>query len=146
MNRNQFLKTCGVALVGIPFASVLLTSCQSIYYASSNIINNRIVVPLSEFEIIKKSSTSYRDFVMVRSTSQDFPICLYKTGENKYSASLMKCTHRGCELNVGGGNYSCPCHGSEFNTQGTVLEGPADRDLKTFKTTIDNENIYIELS
>lgn len=146
MDRKKFLKTCGIALVGIPFASAILTSCQSIYYASSNVVNNRIVVPISEFEIIKKTATAYRDFVMVKSASQDFPICLYKIGENQYSASLMKCTHRGCELNVGGGIYSCPCHGSEFNTQGTVLEGPADQDLKTFKTSIDNENIYIELS
>lgn len=146
MDRKQFLKTCGVALVGLPFASALLTSCQSIYYASNNIINNRIVIPLSEFKIVKNSSTAYRDFVMVKTTTQDFPICLYKTDENQYSASLMKCTHRGCELNVGGGIYSCPCHGSEFDTKGNVLEGPADQDLKTFKTTIDNENIYIELS
>lgn len=146
MDRKQFLKTCGVALVGLPFASAILTSCQSIYYASSNMINNQIIVPISEFEIIKKSGTAYRDFVMVKTTSEGFPICLYKTGENQYSASLMKCTHRGCELNVGGGIYSCPCHGSEFDTKGTLLEGPADQDLKTYKTTIDNENIYIELS
>src|SRR5690606_22928228 len=102
--------------------------------------------PLSEFKIIKKTSTAFRDFVLVKSPSHGFPICLYKTGEDQYTASLMKCTHRGCELNVGGGIYSCPCHGSEFNTNGTVLEGPADQDLKTFKTTSDNENIYIELS
>lgn len=146
MDRKEFLKTCGVALVGLPFAAAILTSCQSIYYASSNIVNNRIVVPLSEFEIVKKTSTAYRDFVMLKSHSEDFPICLYKTGENQYTASLMKCTHRGCELNVGGGIYSCPCHGSEFDNKGTLLEGPADQDLKTFKTSINNENIYIELS
>ncbi|MGO3184304.1 MAG: ubiquinol-cytochrome c reductase iron-sulfur subunit [Aequorivita sp.] len=146
MDRKEFIKTCGVALVGLPFASAILTSCQSIYYASNNIIDNRIVVPLSEFEVIKKERTDYRDFVMVQSQSQDFPICLYKTGEKQYSASLMKCTHRGCELNVGGGIYSCPCHGSEFDNKGGLLEGPADQDLKTFKTSIDNENIYIELS
>lgn len=145
MNRKQFLKTCGVALVGLPFASAILTSCQSIYYASFKTFKNKIVVPLSEFEIVKKTSTTYRDFVMVNTTSQDFPICVYRTEEKNYIASLMKCTHRGCELNVGGGMYSCPCHGSEFDTKGKVLEGPADQDLKTFKTTIDDENIYIEL-
>ncbi len=59
MDRKEFLKTCGIALVGLPFAASILTSCQSIYYASSNIVNNRIVVPLSEFEIIKKNSTAY---------------------------------------------------------------------------------------
>ena len=146
MDRKEFLRTCGVALVGLPFAGAILSSCQSIYYASSNIVNNRIVVPISEFQIVRKTSTDYRDFVMVKSHLQDFPICLYKTGESQYSASLMKCTHRGCELNVGGGIYSCPCHGSEFDTKGTLLEGPADQDLKTFKTSINNENIYIELS
>ncbi|HLW32208.1 MAG TPA: Rieske 2Fe-2S domain-containing protein [Aequorivita sp.] len=146
MDRKKFLKTCGFALVGLPFASVILSSCQSIYYATSNTVNNRIIVPLSEFKVIKKDRTTSRDFVMVTSASYGFPICLYRTGENEYSASLMKCTHRGCELNVGGGIYSCPCHGSEFDTKGTVLEGPADEDLKTFKTSIDNENIYIEIS
>ncbi|EGV44495.1 Rieske (2Fe-2S) protein [Bizionia argentinensis JUB59] len=146
MDRKKFLKTCGVALVGLPFASALLTSCESIYYATNSVQNNTIVVPLSEFEILKKNKITYRTFVMVKTANQDFPICLYKTGENKYVASLMKCTHRGCELNVGGGIYSCPCHGSEFDTKGTVLEGPADLDLKTFKTNIKNENIYIQIS
>lgn len=146
MNRKEFLRTCGIALVGLPFASVLLSSCESIYYASSSIANNRIAVPLSEFEIHKKNSISHRNFVMVKVSNQDFPICLYKTGENQYTAALMKCTHRGCELNVGGGIYSCPCHGSEFDVKGSVLEGPADQDLKTFKTIIENENIYILLS
>lgn len=146
MDRKDFLKTCGMAIVGIPFASILLTSCESIYYATSSIKNDRIVVPLSEFEIIKNNATRYRSFVMVKTSNQDFPICLYKTGENQYTGSLMKCTHRGCELNVGGGIYSCPCHGSEFDTKGGVLEGPADQDLKTFKTFIENENIYIQIS
>ncbi len=146
MDRKDFLKTCGMAIVGIPFASMLLTSCESIYYATSSVKNDRIVVPLSEFEIIKKNAVTYRNFVMVKTSNLDFPICLYKTGENQYTASLMKCTHRGCELNVGGGIYSCPCHGSEFDTKGGVLEGPADQDLKTFKTFIENENIYIQIS
>ncbi len=146
MDRKKFLKTCGMGLVGLPFASALLTSCESIYYATSSIKNNPLIVPLSEFEIPKKKELTYRSFVLVKTPKEDFPICLYKTGENEYTAALMKCTHRGCELNVGGGIYSCPCHGSEFDTNGGVLEGPADQNLKTFKTTIQNENIYIELS
>lgn len=146
MDRKKFIKTCGIALVGLPFASTLLTSCESIYYATSHVDNNSIVIPLSEFEIPKKSSMSYRSFVMIKTSNQDFPICLYKTGESQYTAALMKCTHRGCELNVGGGIYSCPCHGSEFDTKGGVLEGPADQDLKIFKTYIENENIYIQVS
>ncbi|MEO5788233.1 Rieske (2Fe-2S) protein [Gelidibacter sp.] len=146
MDRKKFLKTCGIGLVGLPFATTLLTSCESIYYATSSIKKNTLMVPLSEFEIPKKNTMTYRSFVLVKTSKEDFPICLYKTGDSEYKASLMKCTHRGCELNVGGGIYTCPCHGSEFDTKGGVLEGPADQDLKTFKTTIQNETIYIELS
>ena len=64
---------------------------------------------------------------------------------DKYIASLMKCTHQACELNVGGGMYTCPCHGSEFSVEGEVLHGPASEKLKTFKITSDDENIHISL-
>jgi cytochrome b6-f complex iron-sulfur subunit len=66
--------------------------------------------------------------------------------EGVFTSALLKCTHQGCELNVGGGIYTCPCHGSEFTIKGEVLEGPADQNLKTYTTTSDNENIYIQLS
>ena len=146
MDRKKFIKTCGIVLVGLPFASALLTSCESIYYATSSTKNNTIMVSLSEFEILKKKEIAYRSFVLVKAPNQDFPICLYKTSKTQYTASLMKCTHRGCELNVGGGIYSCPCHGSEFDTKGGVLQGPADQNLKTFKTFIENEQIHIQIS
>lgn len=148
MNRKDFIKTCSVALIGLPFASTLLISCETLYYASSKMSadQNHIIVPLSEFQIVKKDRTIERDFVLIQSANQGFPICLYKTDKNQFTAALMKCTHRGCELNVGGGIYSCPCHGSEFDKRGTVLEGPADQDLKIFETSIKNDEIYIHLS
>lgn len=143
MKRKHFLKTCGWALAGLPFASSLLLSCQSIYYASFQQKENLLIVPLSEFKIEKNDKL--RDFVLIQSP-YGFPICIYKISEKAYAAALMKCTHRGCELNVGGGIYSCPCHGSEFSVEGKVLEGPADQDLQLFKTKIDDENIYLYLS
>lgn len=143
MKRNQFLKTCGWALAGLPFASSVLLSCQSIYYATFEKEDEILIIPLNEFK--NEKNNKQRDFVLIQSP-YGFPICIYKISQNTYSAALLKCTHRGCELNVGGGIYSCPCHGSEFDTEGKVLEGPADQDLQLFKTTVDDENIYIYLS
>lgn len=144
MKREEFIRLCGVSMLALPFAGSLLTACQSIYYATSTQDDGNLVVPLSEF-LRSDNPDSYRDFVLVQ-TELGFPICVWRFSETKYTAALMQCTHRGCELNVGGGMYSCPCHGSEFDTHGKVLEGPADRDLKTFKTTIENEKLYITLS
>jgi len=145
MERREFIKTCCCSIVGGSATAALLQSCGTIYYATSTKENDKIVIPKTEFIEIRKNRQVERKFVLLNLNDSGFPICLYKTSKDIYTASLLKCTHRGCELNVGGGIYTCPCHGSEFSTLGEVLEGPADRNLKTYKTVSDNENIYIYL-
>lgn len=143
MERRDFIKTCCLGTLGIAVGSATLHSCGSIYYAQSTSNQGTIVIPKTEFLKIKKDKTTERKFVLVKPEQAKFPICVYKIDESNYVASLLKCTHRGCELNVGGGIYTCPCHGSEFTIEGKVLEGPANEDLKTYLTKTDNENIYI---
>lgn len=143
MKRKDFIKTCGFAIIGAPLAASLLQSCTSYHYATFINEDKKFVVPLSEFTIPDKDKT--RSFVILDTARFSFPICIFKTG-NSYTASLMKCTHKGCEINVGAGMYDCPCHGSEFSKTGKVIEGPANRPLKTFKTTTDKKNIYVHFS
>lgn len=56
-------------------------------------------------------------------------VALMQANGEIYALSLV-CTHLGCTLNVTSEKLSCPCHGSEFDRQGMVLKGPADRPLK----------------
>jgi glycine/D-amino acid oxidase-like deaminating enzyme/nitrite reductase/ring-hydroxylating ferredoxin subunit len=47
-------------------------------------------------------------------------------------AVSTRCTHLGCQLNWNAAerSWDCPCHGSRFNPEGRVLQGPAVRDLE----------------
>ena len=145
MNRKKFIKICSYSIFSTPLAVSVLHSCKTIYYANFNVEADRYAIPVSEFFSEVENEKTKRDFVLIKPDNIDFPICLYQSEDNEYHASLLMCTHRGCELNVGGGIYSCPCHGSEFSSDGKVLAGPANKDLQTFRTEVYHEYIYVYL-
>jgi Rieske Fe-S protein len=144
MNRKEFIKTCGLMCVG--GTAVLLQSCVSTNYtAKTTTAGNRLVIPKTEFEKTAKSKTVKRSYVIVKAGQLNFPICVYRLNDTTYSAVLMECTHKGCELQPHGDFLVCPCHGSEFSKRGVVQNPPAESDLRTFPITNDDENVYIQL-
>lgn len=146
MRRKEFIKRLGYLATALPASSVLLHSCAGLYYASFVVEKGMLRISKSEFKQIKGGKHIERDFVVIQSDFMKYPIGISKTPNQGYSASLMQCTHRGCELNIGGGIYNCPCHGSEFDRSGRVLQGPAEENLKSLPITTDNEHIYVHVS
>ena len=146
MKRRTFIRKSCRALLILPLVTSL-ESCDSIYYVTNyKTENQKIVIPLSEFEMQKSEEIKYRKFILIKLDEQQFPICIFRISENEYTAALMECTHQGCELNVIGSIYACPCHGSEFSNRGKLLEGPAEYDLKTFQTITRNANLYVTVN
>jgi cytochrome b6-f complex iron-sulfur subunit len=146
MNRKEFIKACGLACLGSAALAALLEGCTSSnYFARTSMEGNKLVIKKSEFTTVEKDKTTQRKYVLVKSDKFNFPICVYKLNEGEYSALLMECTHKGCELQPHGEYMMCPCHGSEFSNKGVVQNPPAEHNLQSFKTTTDNENIYIIL-
>jgi Rieske Fe-S protein len=55
-----------------------------------------------------------------------------------------KCTHKGCTVNkIADGTIDCPCHGSKFNLDGTVANGPADKPLPAENITVQGDSIVL---
>lgn len=59
---------------------------------------------------------------------RDERLALFRDDTGVYALSLV-CTHLGCTVAVSEDALSCPCHGSRFDRQGQVLNGPTDRPL-----------------
>jgi Rieske Fe-S protein len=54
------------------------------------------------------------------------------------------CTHAGCTVkNVANGTINCPCHGSKFNLDGTVANGPAARPLEAKTVSVQGDSIVL---
>lgn len=146
MLRKDFIKTCCIACVGGTAIGSILQSCGGTnYFAQTNFAENKIVVKKTEFIKTAKGKSRLRKYVLVKIDKLNFPVCVYKINEENYSALLMECTHKGCELQPNGNYLVCPCHGSEFTNLGLVQNPPAEENLKTYETTTDNDNIYIQL-
>jgi glycine/D-amino acid oxidase-like deaminating enzyme/nitrite reductase/ring-hydroxylating ferredoxin subunit len=57
---------------------------------------------------------------------------VYRDDAGHVHAVSLRCTHLGCLLRWNGAerSWDCPCHGSRFDVDGVVLEGPAVQPLK----------------
>lgn len=144
MDRRIFTKAC-IGCLGAALISPVLTSCQSTYYTTGTIEDNGLAVLKSEFNYLKKDKQMTRSYIIVRNENLEFPIYVFRFSDNEYSALFMKCTHQGNELSAAGDHLHCSAHGSEFNNRGIVVQGPAERNLRTFKVTSAGDKLLIDL-
>jgi Rieske Fe-S protein len=56
---------------------------------------------------------------------------VFRDEDGSMHAVSLRCTHLGCLLrfNAAERSWDCPCHGSRFDVDGSVLEGPATKPL-----------------
>jgi len=69
-----------------------------------------------------------------------------RTGATTFTAIDATCTHEGCTVNgVNGAIYVCPCHGSRYNRNGQVVNGPAKASLRQYSTSFANDVLTITI-
>lgn len=63
-------------------------------------------------------------------------VAAYRDEQGEIHAVSAVCPHLGCTVlwNNAEKSWDCPCHGSRFSYNGTVLHGPSVKDLKKFSS------------
>jgi len=66
-------------------------------------------------------------------------------GRDRVYALSARCTHLGCTVNWFADLriFKCPCHGSEYHSNGVNFAGPAPRPLDRFRIELNVDNLLV---
>ena len=74
-------------------------------------------------------------------------LIVMRVSDTAYAAIDAVCTHQFCTVRPkADGVLHCPCHGSEFASDGHVLKSPANFPLTTYPATASGGQLLIDLS
>jgi cytochrome b6-f complex iron-sulfur subunit len=67
---------------------------------------------------------------------------VFRNSQTSFNVLTAVCTHEGCTVDHFNGQlYVCPCHNSKYTTSGAVANGPANRALTTFPSTLTGDTL-----
>jgi cytochrome b6-f complex iron-sulfur subunit len=70
------------------------------------------------------------------------PVALFRDAEGVYAVSIV-CTHLGCVVKTASGGFHCPCHGSQFGADGSVVKGPAPKALPWLAVRQTDKDVFV---
>ena len=127
MERNKFFSTLGIS-AGMLFLAPAMTSCsKSITDATTTPGGSTGAVDFT----LDLSSATYSALNTNGGSVIKDNIIIAKTASGVFVALSSICTHQGSTIGFESANsrFHCPNHGSNFATDGTVINGPALSDL-----------------
>jgi Rieske Fe-S protein len=74
----------------------------------------------------------------------DDDIVVTQPSAGVFNGLSATCTHAGCKVSeVVDGTINCLCHGSKFNLDGSVANGPAKRPLEAKPVSVEGDSIFL---
>lgn len=130
LSRRYFLEMIGVGSLGIAAAGSAVLTTQ---FLSPNVLRE----PPLKFKA-GPTENYPPDSVTLNKGQKVF---IVRAKEGYFYAVSAVCPHLGCIANWKSeeGVIACPCHGSKFDREGNVLEGPAPRPLQRLSVSLDEQ-------
>ncbi len=115
-----------------------LSSCATLPIYKTATADTKVSVPISLF--------AQSDFQIIQLKDFFYNIGLRKEKDGTYTALLLRCTHADNQLTPMGNGFKCNLHGSAFDKEGQVTQGPAEHSLKKYQTEVIADQIIIHLT
>ena len=75
----------------------------------------------------------------------DRHLYVFNSADGFFAVSSL-CTHLGCNVKHIGQGFECPCHGSRFDENGRVVQGPAPQPLPWYAISLSpREQLIVDL-
>ena len=108
------------------------------------VVNQSVVIQLDDFPELRSVGGS----IVGMTNGYANPIVIAHVESDRFAALDAICTHMRCTVQYNALNLSvdCPCHGSTYEVDGTVIGGPAPRPLRKFQVRSDGTALTITLA
>ncbi len=147
MNRREFISWVGVGSIASSLP-VALAACSTQDLMSSA-------------QAAEPKSTRSDGFAAIGSVAElnqkgqiskkvnGKPVAVVRNPSNTKAVLAVNptCTHKGCTVawKKADKAFVCPCHGAKFASDGTVLQEPATRPLKTYKAKVEGDQVLVKV-
>ena len=137
MNRQEFLEKLGIGIAGIAAGSAILEmeSCKKENSSTTAAVDFTVDLTAPANSALNSNGGSIysNNIIIARNNSGNF------------IALSQVCTHQGCTVKFSGtnNNFPCPCHGSIFDANGSVSNGPATTTLKKYNTSLSGNTLRV---
>ncbi len=94
---------------------------------------------------IDLTSSSFASLKTVGGYVYSGNMIIIRSSATNYIALSKICTHQSCTVGYDSSvnRLVCPCHGSMFSTNGSVLQGPANNSLTMYTATVNGTTLTI---
>lgn len=128
LNRREFIARAGgaAAVAAVVACGDGLVSAPGIRPSGS----------ITQFSLTVASVPGLATIGTLVRVGPDSQVAAKRVDGTTFEAFDMRCTHEGCVVNLTGDQrFLCPCHGSRFANDGSVINGPAERPLDELPTS-----------
>lgn len=142
-NRREFLKK-STAILGVTLVVPAVVSLGCVV-STAPMLKAEVTGDFLRFDTGISELSKHGDGVALTSDQLDYPILLIRRKDGTMSALSSECMHLGCTVKKQKTVLRCPCHGSVYDFEGNVMNGPTEKPLRTYEVTMSGSIAEIKL-